>query len=245
MKKNILILSSILFYVIVNIIRKRVKYKDKPKVIVLGLSRTGTSSISNLLSKLGYHSWHFSHNYKTLEKIFGFNAFSDLPHFRRNFKCSDIEENTKYILTTRNKSKWIKSMKLWIDKIWNIDIENKEKKQPIFNHNFNFNLFNCSFLNYLNNKVHDIKHEYPELYDDNFEDVIEKHEKNIIEIFKKNNKLNSLLVIDITKKNISSEEKIKKIIDFLEIDKYDKNLQLENLSYEKVYFKQLINLLFF
>ena len=177
----IFLISFIFIYFLVNIYFKKIKSNKNDKVINLGLSRTGTSSICDYLSKLGYHSWHFTKNHKRAIETFGFNAIGDLPNLRRKFTMEDIEKDTKYILTTRNKNDWYKSMHKWILKIWNIDIKDKSKKQPLFNKNFKFNkFFGCNFLNPLNNYVHDIKHEYPELYDNNFMDVIENHEKYII-----------------------------------------------------------------
>ena len=165
----IILIFIIIILVLINIIKKREIFKKKDKVIILGLSRTGTSSICDLLGKLDYHSWHFSNNHKLLSEIFGFNAMGDLPEYRRNFNQNNIQPNTKYILTTRNKDLWYKSMKKWVNDIWNIDITNKNKKQPFLNSNFKFkNIFKCSIFNKLNNKIHNIKKEYPEMYDINF-----------------------------------------------------------------------------
>ena len=63
----------------------------------------------------------------------GFNAIGDLPNLRRRFTIKDIKPNTKYILTTRSMDFWEKSIKKWIEEIWNIDINNPHIKPPIIN----------------------------------------------------------------------------------------------------------------
>lgn len=246
MNSIIIIIFIIIIYVLINIIKKREKYKKRDKVIILGLSRTGTSSICDLLSKLDYHSWHFTPNHHLLEELFGFNAFGDLPEFRRNFTKHDIKPDTKYILTTRNKDLWLKSITKWFKEIWNIDIKHKNKAQPIINCNFKLSsLFKCSMFNNVNNKIHNVLKEYPEMYDANFKDVIQLHESNIIDQFKKAGKLNQLLVIDITDKSVSDSIKLNKIIKFLDKDpeRY-KSVTLDNISYDKLYLKQIIKLCF-
>jgi len=241
-----------IFLMIIIIIIIRVIYKwksritnikSKPNIINLGLSRTGTSSMSEALSILGNETWHFTTKSITEMNKLGYNSIGDLPNYRRIFSNVDIDKNTKYILTTRESKKWKQSFKKWIYDIWNISIDNPYK-QKIINNEYKIgdNFFKKSPINYINNIVHDIRHEYPEIYTNKLDDIITNHEKKIIEIFEKENNLNNLLIIDITDKSLNSEDKWNKICKFLNI-KDIPNVEFPNKTYDSIYLNQLLNIL--
>lgn len=216
------------------------KIKSKPNIVVLGLSRTGTSSICEALKILGNEVWHFTKfKPKTMKKI-GYNAIGDLPYFRRNFTVSDIEPNTKYILTTRSSILWKESMKKWIDEIWNIDIDNPHIKPPFINKYYTIgdNIFKKTPVNCFHNFFHNITQEYPEIYTGNLKNVIKNHEERIISLFNTSGNRDKLLVIDITDKSINSSEKWKKLCQFLNVEKIPQ-YSIPEESYENLYVKQI------
>jgi len=84
------------------------------KVIGLGLSRTGTTSLNAALGKLGYRSQHYypaiANDYYNFDKVRAFDGLTDFPG-PLLYRELDYEfPNTKFILTTRIEQDWIRSM---------------------------------------------------------------------------------------------------------------------------------------
>ena len=229
----------IFIYIFIHILRiLYYKLQKKKKIIILGLSRTGTTSICSYLSKVNNRVWHFTPNYKLI-RLLGYNAIGDIPYFRRNISESDIEKDTKYILTVRDPIKWEKSMIKFAYNTWNIK---KNQKQPFFSKTMKIGgLFHHFPINFLNNIIHNFNKEYPEFHSDNLKDVMDKHTKHIKNVFA-NNK-DQLLIIDVTD---DDKEMIKnKINDFLNLSVPTKNIKFENIKYDDFALKQFINLFFF
>ncbi|MEO0796374.1 MAG: sulfotransferase family protein [Verrucomicrobiota bacterium] len=107
-------------------VRNRIQYQllgdrglDRRKVICLGLSRTGTSSLSVALANLGIPTVHFPPIYKVetdgslsldWKWWFGmYDGFTDISvvHFFR--ELDSLFPQTKYILTKRELSSWLRS----------------------------------------------------------------------------------------------------------------------------------------
>eukprot|EP00729_Bicosta_minor_P008110 gene8110-20140_t len=74
----------------------------KPKVFVIGLSRTGTTSITTALTQLGYSSYHFCSELVQLD-------FNGTGSHKVN-KCARLYPDSKFILTTRDEHQWGKAM---------------------------------------------------------------------------------------------------------------------------------------
>ena len=96
------------------------------KIFYIGLSRTGTTSLHNILSDLGFKSIHFCNflfgESPDFNKCNEFDALGDSP-VPFLFKQLDLQyPDSKFILTIRDKHNWLKSMK-WMFKhgkvIWN------------------------------------------------------------------------------------------------------------------------------
>ncbi|XP_076823418.1 uncharacterized protein LOC143469561 [Clavelina lepadiformis] len=106
------------------------------KVIVAGLSKTGTKSMADALRMLGYSVYDYMENYEYLhkdwEKIFAGDGTTD--DFRRMYKDVDAITDTpaayfwdeihkafpdaKIILTMRdNEERWFKSLKVQGDQV--------------------------------------------------------------------------------------------------------------------------------
>ena len=94
------------------------------KIFCIGFNKTGTVSLYHALKKLGYkqgiHGLWKNHmkiqrainEDKKLLHYFDSNVthFSDLDIIKDNFKTLDIQyKNSKFILNTRDKEKWLKS----------------------------------------------------------------------------------------------------------------------------------------
>jgi Sulfotransferase domain len=97
----------------------------KLKVFGIGLSRTGTTSLTDALKLLGYRSIHFPHDSETMREIIGYlrapeaelrltilnevDALTDTP-ITTTFRALDrAYAGSKCILTERDESAWLAS----------------------------------------------------------------------------------------------------------------------------------------
>lgn len=98
----------------------------KPKVFVLGLSKTGTTSVGNALALLGYkrigwkdiRSRHLVHTFihgdlsALVDQAHYFDAFEDLPWPYVYHEMAEMYPNAKFVLTLRkDEDTWLKSMR--------------------------------------------------------------------------------------------------------------------------------------
>ena len=99
----------------------------KSKVFGIGLSRTGTTTLHNILLQLGYQSNHFVNELlppTDWDVLNNYDAFIDTPvpfFFKR---CYELCPGGKFILTTRDKQEWLSSMKWMFSQgkiIWSWD----------------------------------------------------------------------------------------------------------------------------
>ena len=125
------------------------------RVFNVGLGRTGTSSLADALTQLGYKVWHGTY-YKNLKDDYftKFNALTDTHVFGDNRPDMDFKKvfykypNTKFILTYRNNlDKWYNSVKkteknhssfvnwkeIWTGRILGGDYKTKYGINPINN----------------------------------------------------------------------------------------------------------------
>ena len=118
-----LILSSI--YLIANQLARPPTHL-KPKIFVIGLSRTGTTSIGNALALLGYkrigwkdiRSRHLVNTYiqgdlgPLIEQTKYFDAFEDLPWPYIYPQMAEMFPDAKFILSLRkHENTWLKSIR--------------------------------------------------------------------------------------------------------------------------------------
>ena len=99
------------------------------KIFGIGLSRTGSTSLAGALSILGYRSVHFPADPVTQREYFQFfTQPSDVLKLSILDRCDAITDNpiprvyrqldkgypgSRFILTTRDKSSWLRSCELW------------------------------------------------------------------------------------------------------------------------------------
>ena len=92
------------------------------KIFCLGLSKTGTNSLTDALNILGYRAvhWHytkkvFSYNKDEIvihdDKFIGYDAFSDTPIARIYIELDKKYPGSKFILTLRDELKWAESFR--------------------------------------------------------------------------------------------------------------------------------------
>jgi hypothetical protein len=81
------------------------------KIFGIGLSRTGTSSLSLALARLGLHCIHFP---RTMEMIAAVPAAADTPVALAYKWLDALYPHSKFILTVREKESWLSSCEaLW------------------------------------------------------------------------------------------------------------------------------------
>ena len=206
---------------------------EKKHVVCLGLSRTGTSSLSKYTSQY-MKSWHFFNGNPSIIHALGYSMVADLPHYRRKFSVDDLRPNTKYILTVRDPQKWYNSMKKWLMDIWGLDLDNKKKKHWI-NWNFSGDIFKHPPIYKLSYICHNILKEYPEINQDKLKDVMICHTNHIKNVFRDANREKDLLIIDVT----SDKFVARKINNFLGLGK--NTLPFPRTTYYDIYREQIFS----
>ncbi len=87
--------------------------KDTPHIFGIGLSRTGTTTLTKALTMLGYSAIHFinpiTKKIIDLDDLYYFDAFSDSPISFRFEELYDLFPNAQFIYTVRNLEDWIRS----------------------------------------------------------------------------------------------------------------------------------------
>lgn len=158
----------------------------KSKIWGLGLSRTGTTTLTYLLNQIGYNHVH----YPTDDEMMSFNndGASDIPVIPKYKKLDAQFPNSKFILTTRDKEKWLKSMSTYLERKRNW---NQSTRQV----NIRIDVYKEPFFVY-------------EVYDR----VFDEHERKVKEYFK--NRPESLLILNI----VDGVDKPQKLFDFLGVD---------------------------
>ena len=97
----------------------------QPKVFGIGLSRTGTKSLTSALNILGIKTIHYPDDDTTLRELVEgnynlsllqhFDAITDITVSPFYPQLDELFPNSKYILTVRNKTEWLRSL----EKHWN------------------------------------------------------------------------------------------------------------------------------
>ncbi|MHA1948297.1 MAG: sulfotransferase family protein [Candidatus Thorarchaeota archaeon] len=93
--------------------------KKIPKIFGLGFSKTGTSTLNHALKILGYKSCHYPNDSHTCNQLRDKRFFLDI--MKTNDALTDIQTvpfykqfedlyDCKFIMTTRDKDKWLKSI---------------------------------------------------------------------------------------------------------------------------------------
>jgi len=163
---------------------------DSKKVFCLGLSRTSTKSLTKALNILGinvihypvdkvthYELIHGNYNFTILQDYDGISDITIAPYYR---ELDELFPNSKFILTIREKEKWLESLKRhWEDRPPYDDPNQTETHLKI--------------RRFLRASVYGVltfnKQRLSNVYD--------LHHKNVMDYFK--DRSEDLLIIDITK----------------------------------------------
>ncbi|MCK7590235.1 hypothetical protein M0G43_06600 [Subsaxibacter sp. CAU 1640] len=183
----------------------------KEKIFGIGLSRTGTTSLTSALEILGYKSIHYPEYYFNSlfelkinpEILQEFDAMTDVPVAFLFKELDDRFPNAKFILTIRDEDSWVKSASKFFttpdgssSKGWIIDFMKFLRPRRSYWRN-KYLLRNFIYGSFKFNKQ-----EYLNRY--------KKHNKEVISHFK--NDPDKLLIIDL----INESNKWDKLCNFLD-----------------------------
>lgn len=164
------------------------------KIFVLGLPRTGTTSICSTLLSLNYHVAHTAYTQTTFDKA---NAIADTPIFHDYKALHQYYPNSQFIYLTRGADKWVPSIKQLLLRMYNNVVRDDGGFNPIIKRCYT-EIFSPFTLENIN--------------DDNFLlSCYDKHIKDVTAFFKQ--KEHPLLFIDIAKPN-----DYEKLLNFLEVN---------------------------
>jgi len=111
----------------------------KAKIWCLGLSRTGTTTLSEVLNRVGYRHIH----YPTDEQMLDMNndGCGDIPVIPVYKELDRRFPNSKFIYTIRDKESWLKSMEPYLERKrgWNqgqrqVNVRKSVYGDPFFVH---------------------------------------------------------------------------------------------------------------
>lgn len=80
--------------------------RGKPKVFGVGLSKTGTTSVTEALRMLGYRTEHYFFDLDRIEEL---DAAMDTPIARAYKELDRKYPGSRFILTVREESSWLRS----------------------------------------------------------------------------------------------------------------------------------------
>jgi hypothetical protein len=107
----------------------------RSKIFGIGLSRTGTTTLNNVLLKLNYNVVHYPSNAELLSM--SLDGATDIPVAIRYKELDKKFPNSKFIYTIRNKEKWLDSIVPYLERKrgWNmaqnqVDIRNHMYGSP-------------------------------------------------------------------------------------------------------------------
>lgn len=197
--------------------RKNPKWK-KNKVFGIGLSKTGTYSLSKAFTSLGFSTAHWTNPYSydllTLEDIPLFDTLTDITisyQFKEIFK---VYPDARFVLTSRSIDKWKESFITHYKRSMNVT-GFEELRETI--NNQHPPRFGQSYID-----IHQVLYfQYNDL-----SEAYMAHERDVLSFFK--GKENQLLVLDVSQPNA-----FKDLALFLEVDPPQNDFPHENTKEEK------------
>ncbi len=168
----------------------------KNKIFGIGLSRTGTTSLTEALNILGYKSYHFPSDKSTIVEIFNFLAsgaeYIDLTTLKEYDAITDTPvccfykvldrsyPDSKFILTIRDKESWLRSCKTF----WEEVIDFNYRQGPV---HYRFN----RYVRLINEKLYGTANYDPEA----FSRTYDTYTADILEYFR--DRPQDFLILDI------------------------------------------------
>lgn len=83
----------------------------KGKVFGVGLSRTGTVSLTTALKRLGYKAKHYPHLFQVIELARKLDALTDTPVIVYMEALDRLFPDARFVLTVRDSDTWITSLR--------------------------------------------------------------------------------------------------------------------------------------
>lgn len=176
------------------------------KVFIIGLPRTGTTSLCSKCIDLGFNVAHTAYTQKSFELA---EVIADTPVFADYQKLDDYYPNSKFIYLDRELSLWLPSIKQLLQRMYHNITRDDGGFNPYLKRCYQevFSPFTLEKIN-----------------DDNFLiDCYYKHKNNIMEYFSARNK--DLLMIDISKK-----ESLNQLQSFLNLEITDDKFAKLNIG---------------
>lgn len=85
------------------------------KIFIIGLPRTGTTSICSAMLELGYNVAHTAYTQKTFDNA---QVIADTPIFTDYKQLDSFYPNSKFIYLSRGSDKWIPSIKQLLQRMY-------------------------------------------------------------------------------------------------------------------------------
>lgn len=146
------------------------------RIVNLGLAQTGSKAFCHAMKQVGFQTYDFTYTSPDIMfRKYGYNCLSDLPLLRRTFSTKDLRQDTVYYFTLRDPYHWLKSMRSFMKRTWNLALD-----QP-----FHYILPSTKFRNFLRQNPYE---EYIELLladKDKQHFYMVQYLQNIIRVFKK------------------------------------------------------------
>ena len=160
------------------------------KIFIIGLPRTGTTSISTALLNYGFKVAHTAYTKRAFELA---DAISDAPCFCDYKELDKLFPNSKFVYLERSPKDWVPSIQMLIKKML-VELEPGGYLHPVLKRSFS-----TTFKLSVNN-----------LSDEHFQECYLAHQQSIDKYFA--NRKNDLLKI-----NISEQGSLQKLQSFLNI----------------------------
>jgi len=174
--------------------------KKNTKVFVIGLPRTGTTSMCSTLLSLNYKVAHTAYTQATFEQA---NAIADTPIFNDYKELYEHYPDSQFIYLTRDAEKWIPSIKQLLLRMYNNVVRDDGGFNPIIKRCYT-TIFSPFTVENINN-------------DDFLLSCYNKHLTATTDFFKQQNF--PVLFIDISKK-----DDYQRLLSFLNKDNIDEKI---------------------
>lgn len=179
---------------------------NSTKIFVIGLPRTGTTSLCAAFLELGYTTAHTAYTQKTFEEA---QVIADTPIFSEYPLLDKAYPESKYIYLTRSLDQWVPSIKQLLNRMHTNLTRCDGGFNPYIKQSYK-NTFHPFNIDTINNECF-LAEQY------------HKHQQSVYSYFEKRE--HDLLTID-----ISEQESFSKLLTFLKHNKSNKGNQFPKLN---------------
>lgn len=130
----------------------------KSKVFCLGLSRTGTSSLTVALRKLGWKAKHYPKVMKIMKEAENHDALTDISVILAYREFDRKYQDAKFIMLVRNMNSWLRSCKThWAKKGERGDMASLVRRAIFGQVDFDADQFQYTYVRHLQEVKHHFK----------------------------------------------------------------------------------------